>query len=238
MPPGRKYTEAREKIDPAKEYGPEEAVKLLKEVSFAKFDETVEVHVRLGIDPRHADQQVRDVVNLPHGLGKPVRVLVFAEGEAARTAEGAGADIVGSDEIAERIEKEGWFDFDVMIAVPEMMGKVGRLGRVLGPRGLMPNPKAGTVVQSDDIPRAIEEFKAGRVEYRNDKTGNLHVPIGKISFSEQQLLENFIALVEDLRRARPAAAKGAYIRKLVLTSTMTPAIKVEPQAAINLSIAA
>jgi large subunit ribosomal protein L1 len=237
MPVGRKYLEAREKIDSEKLYSPEEAITLLKETSFAKFDETVEVHIRLGIDPRHSDQQVRDKVLLPHGLGKDVSVLVIAESDDARLAQGAGADYVGSDDMLEKIENENWFDFDVMISVPEMMGKIGKMGRVLGPRGLMPNPKAGTVVRGEDLPRAIEEAKAGSIEYRNDKTGNLHVPIGKVSFEESALLGNLGALMDALRRSRPASTKGTFLRKVVLTSTMGPGIKMDPIAAANLAVA-
>jgi large subunit ribosomal protein L1 len=229
---GRQYAEARQKIDPEKLYSPEEALALAKELSFTKFDETVEVHMRLGIDPRHADQQIRDKVLLPRGLGKSVRVLVIAEGDDARLAEGAGADYVGSDDVLERIEKDSWFDFDVMIAVPEMMGKIGKLGRVLGPRGLMPNPKADTVVRGENLPRAIEEVKAGSIEFRNDKTGNLHVSIGKVSFEADALVENFGALMDAVRRARPASTKGTFVRKIVVTTTMGPAIKVDPVAAL------
>ena len=232
MPIGRKFAEARQKTDPEKLYSPEEALALAKELSFTKFDETVEVHMRLGIDPRHADQQIRDKVLLPRGLGKSVRVLVIAEGDDARLAEGAGADYVGSDDVLERIENDGWFDFDVMIAVPEMMGKVGKLGRVLGPRGLMPNPKADTVVRGENLPRAIDEVKAGSIEFRNDKTGNLHVPIGKVSFEADALVENFGALMDAVRRARPASTKGTFVRKVVVTTTMGPAIKVDPVAAV------
>ncbi|HSM57766.1 MAG TPA: 50S ribosomal protein L1 [Candidatus Sulfomarinibacteraceae bacterium] len=223
---GRKYQEAAAKVDSEKFYSRQEAVELVKETAYTNFDPTVEVHFRLGIDPRHADQQVRDVVVLPHGLGKEVRVLVFAEGEDARVAEEAGADIIADDEIIKQIQ-EGWVDFDVAIAVPSMMGKVGRLGRVLGPRGLMPNPRAGTVAQPDDLPDLIRETKAGRVEFRVDRTSNLHVPIGKASFSEDQLLDNFNYLLDAVKRARPAGAKGGYIRKVVLTNTMGPAIKLD-----------
>jgi large subunit ribosomal protein L1 len=223
---GRKYQEAAAKVERDRLYSREEAVKLIKETAYTSFDPTVEVHFRLGVDPRHADQQVRDVVVLPHGLGKEVRVLVFAEGEDARLAEEAGADIVADDEVIRRIQ-DGWVDFDVAIAVPSMMGKVGRLGRVLGPRGLMPNPRAGTVVQAEDLPALIAETKAGRVEFRVDRTSNLHVPIGKASFSEEQLLDNLRYLVDAVKRARPAAAKGTYIRKIVLANSMGPAIKLD-----------
>ncbi len=228
---GRKYQEAAAKVDSDRLYSREEAVQLIKETAYTSFDPTVEVHFRLGVDPRHADQQVRDVVVLPHGLGKEVRVLVFAEGEDARLAEEAGADIVADDETIRKIQ-DGWVDFDVAIAVPAMMGKVGRLGRVLGPRGLMPNPRAGTVVQGEDLPDLIRETKAGRVEFRVDRTSNLHVPIGKASFTEEQLLDNLRFLVDAVKRARPAAAKGTYIRKMVLANTMGPSIKVDVSDAI------
>ncbi len=223
---GRKYQEAAAKVDRQNFYTRAEAIKLIKETAFTQFDPTVEVHFRLGVDPRHADQQVRDVVVLPHGLGKTVRVLVFAQGEDARIAEEAGADIIADDEVIQRIQG-GWVDFDVAIAVPNMMGKVGRLGRVLGPRGLMPNPRAGTVAPAEDLPRLIEEARAGRVEFRVDRTSNVHAPIGKASFTEQQLLENLIALVDALKRNRPAAAKGAFIRRMTIANTMGPGIRMD-----------
>jgi len=228
---GKKYAEASQKVDRAKFYTPDEAIQLLKEISYAKFDETVEIHLRMGIDPRHSDQQVRNTVILPHGLGKTVRVLVFAEGEAVKIAEQAGADYVADDEMINRIQNEGWSEFDVALAVPDMMKKVGRLGKVLGRRGLMPNPKAGTVVPMEDIPRAIEEARAGRIEFRNDKTGNIHSPIGKLSFSAEQLRENMATLMEAIVRNRPSAAKGIYIRRVVLTSTMSPGIRLDTNAA-------
>ncbi|MBN2501521.1 MAG: 50S ribosomal protein L1 [Anaerolineales bacterium] len=228
---GKQYLAAREKIEREHLYTPAEAIKLAKETSYAKFDATVEVHFRLGVDPRHADQQVRDVVVLPHGLGKSMRILVFAQGEGARAAEEAGADVIANDDETINKIQNGWTDFDVAIATPDMMSTVGRLGRVLGPRGLMPNPKAGTVVPEGDLGRVIEESKAGRVEFRVDKTANLHSAIGKVSFSEQQLLENLAALVEAVRKARPAASKGAYIQRLTLTTTMGPGIKIDPSAA-------
>ncbi len=224
---GRKYVEAAAKVDRSKLYSREEAVKLLKETATTNFDPTVEVHMRLGVDPRHADQQVRDVVVLPNGLGKTVRVLVFAEGEDAATAREAGADIIADDEVIKRIQ-EGWTDFDVAIAVPSMMGKVGRLGRVLGPRGLMPNPRAGTVAPAADLPRLIDEAKAGRVEFRVDKTSNIHAPIGKASFSQEQLNENLTAFIGAVKRARPAAAKGTYIQKITVANTMGPGIRLDP----------
>jgi large subunit ribosomal protein L1 len=224
---GKKYLQAAEKIDPERSYTPQEAIDLVKETSFTKFDATVEVHLRLGVDPRHADQMVRGVVLLPNGLGKTVRILVFAEGDEARIAEEAGADYVGSNDLVQRIQ-EGWFEFDTVLATPPMMRVVGRLGRVLGPRGLMPNPKAGTIVQGDDLERVIKEARLGRVEFRVDKTANLHAPIGKASFESPKLLENMAAFLNAVKRARPSAAKGAYIRKVVLTSTMGPGIKIDP----------
>lgn len=228
---GKKYLEALKKIDRQRLYSPEEAIKLLKETSFTTFDPTVEVHLRLGIDPRHADQTIRSTVSLPHGTGKTVRVLVFAQGEAAHAAREAGADFVGADDLIARIDKENFFDFDIAIATPDMMGKVGRLGRKLGPRGLMPNPKSGTVVQPDDLPRTIREVRGGRVEFRNDKTGLLHVAVGKLSFNEQQIYDNIAALMEAVKAARPSAAKGTYIRSVTFTSTMSPGIRVDPSAA-------
>jgi len=223
---GKKYKEAAAKVDNDKLYTRAEAVKLIKETAFTKFDPTVEVHFRLGVDPRHADQQVRDVIVLPHGLGKSVKVLVFAEGEDAALAEAAGADYLADNEMIKKIQG-GWTDFDVAIAVPSMMGKVGRLGRVLGPRGLMPNPKAGTVAPGEDLPRIIEEAKAGRVEFRVDRTSNVHVPIGKASFTEVQLQENLDTLLDAMKRARPPAVKGAYVRKIVMANTMGPGIKLD-----------
>ncbi len=228
---GKNYLAAAAKINKDQTYTPEEAVSLTKQTSYAKFDATVEVHIRLGVDPRHADQQVRDVVVLPHGLGKSVRVLVFAQGEGATLAREAGADIVADDdEIVNKIQG-GWTDFDVAIATPDMMGKVGRLGKILGPRGLMPNPKAGTVIPAADIPRVVNESKAGRVEFRVDKTSNLHVPIGKASFDEKKLFENLAALMEAVRKARPAATKGIYIKRVTITTTMGPGIKIDPNQA-------
>ena len=224
---GKKYLAAQAKINPEQAYTPTEAVALVKQTSPVKFDATVEIHMRLGVDPRHADQQVRDVVVLPHGLGKSVRVLVFAQGEGATAARESGADIVADDDETIAKIQGGWTEFDVAIATPDMMGKVGRLGRVLGPRGLMPNPKAGTVVPAQDIARVIRESKAGRVEFRVDKTANLHIPIGKVSFDEKRLFENMAALMEAVKKARPASAKGTYIKRLTLTSTMGPGIKVD-----------
>jgi large subunit ribosomal protein L1 len=225
---GKKYREVSGKLED-KVYAPAQAVSLAKATSYTKFNGTIEAHVRLGVDPKYADQNVRDVVVLPNGLGKTIRVLVFAEGEAARIAAENGADHVADDEMTKKIQ-EGWADFDVAIATPELMGKVGRLGRVLGPRGLMPNPKTGTVVPAADLPRAIKEAKAGRVEFRVDKTGNLHVPIGKTSFSEDALLENFRALMAAVIKAKPASAKGTYLKKVVLAATMGPGVKVDTVA--------
>jgi large subunit ribosomal protein L1 len=227
---GKKYLEAVQKIDPDKQYEPLEAMQLVKETSISRFDGTVEVHIRLGVDPRHAEQQVRDTVMLPHGLGKKVRVLVFAEGDPAREAKDAGADYIADDELIKKIQG-GWMEFDAAVATPNMMGAVGRLGKILGPRGLMPNPKAGTVVQEDDLPRVIDELKAGRVEFRIDRTANLHVPIGKASFEANQLFDNMAALMDAVKRSRPPSAKGTYIRKITVTSTMGPGIRVDPTAA-------
>ena len=229
---GKKYREQVAKVEQDKLYGPKEAVALAKSTSYSRFNGTLEAHIRLGVDPKYADQNVRDVVVLPHGLGKTIRVLVFAEGEGARIAKEAGADYVADDELTKKIQ-EGWADFEVAVATPEVMGKVGRLGRVLGPRGLMPNPKTGTVVPAADLPRVIRESKAGRVEFRVDKTGNLHVPIGKVGFSADQLYENFSALMAAVVKAKPASAKGIYLRKIVLAATMGPGVKVDPNAAAS-----
>ena len=231
---GKKYMAALAKVDVDKEYTSREAVALAKDTSITKFDSTVEVHMRTALDPRQADQQVRDVVVLPNGLGKTVRVLVFAQGEGAAAARSAGADLVADDDETLKKIEGGMLDFDVAIATPDAMGKVGRLGRVLGPRGLMPNPKAGTVVGPNDLPRAIKEAKAGRVEFRLDKTANIHVSIGKASFSIDQLYENFAALMNAIRKARPSGAKGEYVRHVTVTTTMGPAIRVSPAEALNL----
>jgi len=217
-------------------YPPREALELVKETSYTNFDATVDTHFRLGVDPRHADQQVRGVVLLPHGLGKKVRVLVFAAGEAAKIAQEAGADYIASDDEWIKKIQDGWTDFDVAIAVPEMMGKVGRLGRILGPRGLMPNPKAGTIAPADDLPRLIREAKAGRVEFRVDKGANLHMPIGKVSFPIETLLDNFAAVVDAVKKARPPASKGTYIRRITVASSMGPGIKVDPIQAQALEV--
>jgi len=233
---GKKYLEAAEKIDRAVLYSPEEAITLLKQVATAKFDETVELHLRLGIDPRHSEQQIRTTVILPHGLGKTVRILVFAEGEGARAAQEAGADIVADDEIINKIN-DGWVEFDVALAVPEMMRKIGKLGRVLGRRGLMPSPKSGTLVQPEDLAEAIREARAGRLEFRNDRTANVHVPIGKASFEYQKLYENMVAMIDAIRRNKPSGAKGTYIKRIVITSTMGPAIRIDPAVALDVRAA-
>lgn len=231
---GKRYSSVAEKFNRDNLYQPVEALTLVKEMATAKFDETVEVHMRLGIDPRKAEEQVREAIVMPAGLGKTVRILVFAEGEAIKIAEEAGADIVGDDDIVERIQN-GFTDFDVAIAIPEMMRKIGRLGKVLGPRGLMPSPKGGTVVPAEDIPRVINEARSGRVEYRNDRTGNLHIPIGKASFSVEDLMLNFAALMDSINRGKPASiSRTSYVRKLVVTSTMGPGVKIEPNAAFSL----
>jgi large subunit ribosomal protein L1 len=233
---GKRYLEARQQVDRNKEYLPQEAVALLKSLPTAKFDETVELHMRLNVDPRHADQQVRSTVMLPAGTGQRVRVLALVEGEAVQAATEAGADYVGTDEYIERIQN-GWLEFDVAVAIPQVMGKIGRLGRVLGPRGLMPNPRAGTVVQAEDIGNAIGELKQGRVEFRTDRTANLHIPIGKLSFDEDALIANLTAVMNAVIAARPASARGQYIRKLVLTSTMNPGIILDIPAASSMRVA-
>jgi len=234
---GKKYLEAAAKVERDRQYTPDEAAALVKDTSFTKFDATIEAHLRLGIDPRHADQQVRSTVSLPHGTGKQVRVLVFAQGDAARAAEQAGADFVGADELIQRIERENFLDFDVAVATPDLMGKVGRLGRVLGRRGLMPNPKSGTVVQPQDLGRAIAELRRGKVEFRNDKTGLLHVAIGKASFTPEQIRDNFGALMDAVKAAKPSGSKGVYIKTVTLTSTMGPGIPVDVAAAQNMAVA-
>ena len=229
---GKKYLAAAQKVDREKAYSPEEAIKLVREVSYTKFDGTVELHLRMGLDPRRSDQLIRGVVRLPNGLGKPVRVLVFAAGEDAQLAREAGADFIVNDDEGFKKIMGGWVDYDVTIAVPSMMPKVGRLGRVLGRRGLMPNPKTGTVVQGEDLPRAIKEAKAGRVEYRLDRSGNIHCPIGKLSFTDEQLLGNMAAIMDTIRRVKPPAAKGAYVRRVTLAPTMGPGVKVDTVAAL------
>lgn len=234
---GKKYLEAAAKVDRTRAYSVAEAIKLVKEVSYTNFDGTVELHLRTNLDPRRADQAIRGVVRLPHGLGKPVRVLVFAAAESARAAEEAGADFVISDQEGIQRIQNGWVDFDLAIAVPDMMRLVGRLGRVLGPRGLMPTPKTGTVVPEQDLPRVIEEAKAGRVEYRLDRSGNIHVPIGKVSFADEMLIGNMAAVMSTIRRARPAAAKGAFIRRVTLAPTMGPGVRVDPVEALAMEAA-
>jgi large subunit ribosomal protein L1 len=231
---GRKYNEMAVKVDRAAAYQPREAIELVKKIAPAKFDETVELHLRMGLDPRNAAQQVRGVALLPHGLGKKVRVLVFAQGEAERVAQGAGADYVGGEDLIKKIE-DGWIDFDTAIAIPEMMGKVGKLGKVLGRRGLMPNPKSGTVVAMNDLPRVIEDARKGRVEYKLDRTAIIHVPLGKVSFEEKMLMENLTAVMEAVVKARPSGAKGQYVRSAYLTTTMGPSVKLDLSSAVALS---
>ena len=223
---GKKYQESAKLVVRNRLYDPKEALELVQQTAKAKFDESVEIHVKLGVDPRHADQQVRGVVVLPHGTGKTLRVLVFAKGDKAKEAEAAGADFVGAEELVTKIQSENWFDYDVVVATPDMMGVVGRLGKVLGPKGLMPNPKSGTV--TFDITKAISEIKAGKVEYRVDKTSIVHVGIGKVSFGTEKLGDNFRTLMEAVVKAKPSAAKGTYLKSVVVVSTMGPAIKVNP----------
>ncbi len=226
MKRGKKYIEKAKLVDRAMLYETKEAFDLVQKTTVAKFDETVEAHVRLGVDSRHADQQVRGAVVLPHGTGKTARVLVFAKGDKAREAEAAGADFVGGDELVPKIQNEGWLGFDVVVATPDMMAVVGRLGRVLGPKGLMPNPKAGTVTM--DVTRAVNDIKAGKIEYRLDKTNIIHVPIGKVSFGTEKLLDNFHTLMSAIIKAKPSAAKGQYLKSVVVSSTMGPGVKVNP----------
>ena len=224
MKKGKKYVEAAKLVDKMTQYEVEDAVSLIKKTAVAKFDETIEAHIRLGVDGRHADQQVRGAVVLPHGTGKKVRVLVFAKGDKVAEAEAAGADYVGGEELIPKIQNEGWFEFDVVVATPDMMGVVGRLGRVLGPKGLMPNPKAGTVTM--DVTKAVNDIKAGKIEYRLDKANIIHCPVGKASFTEEQLTENFNTLMDAIVKAKPASAKGTYMKSVTVTSTMGPGIKV------------
>jgi len=231
MKRGKKYAETAKKVDKMNLYEKAEAVALVKETAVAKFDETIEAHIRTNCDGRHADQQIRGAVVLPHGTGKKVRILVFAKGAKADEALAAGADYAGAEELIPKIQNEGWFEFDVVVATPDMMGVVGRLGRVLGPKGLMPNPKAGTVTM--DVAKAIEDIKAGKIEYRLDKTNIIHVPIGKASFTEEQLLDNFQTLIEAIIKARPAAVKGQFLRSITLASTMGPGIKINPAKLVN-----
>ena len=225
MKRGKKYTEAAKLVDRTKQYEVEEAVSLVKKTAVAKFDETVEAHLRLGVDGRHADQQIRGAVVLPHGTGKKVRVLVFAKGDKVDEALAAGADYAGGEELIPKIQNDGWFEFDVVVATPDMMGVVGRLGRVLGPKGLMPNPKAGTVTM--DVTKAIADIKAGKIEYRLDKTNIVHVTVGKVSFTEEMLADNFKAIMDAIVKAKPSALKGQYIKNITLTSTMGPGVKVD-----------
>ena len=233
---GKSYLSNRAQIDRSRAYAPREALELVRELSFAKFDETVELHINMNLDPRRADQQVRGVARLPAGTGKRVRIMVFAEGEAARLAEEAGADHVGLDEYVSRIQ-QGWLEFDVAVAIPQVMGKIGRLGRILGPRGLMPSPKAGTIVQPQDLADTIQEFRLGRVQFRLDRGGNLHIPIGKVSFETEQLMDNWAAVMDAVLRNRPAGAKGAYIQRITLTTTMGPGVRVEVLAAQDMRAA-
>jgi len=229
---GKKYLAAAQLVDRNKAYSPREAIALLKKIVYSKFNETVELHLKMGVDVKQADQIVRGVTLLPHGAGKQVRIAVFAEGEAERIAREAGADVVGGDDLIKEVEG-GRLDFDITVAVPQMMAKVGRVGRILGKRGLMPSPKAGTIVPPDQLPRLIKELRMGRVEFRTDKTGNIHTIIGKTQFTEDQLYENMIAMLDAILRAKPATAKGQYIKKIVLTSTMTPGIRVDLNEALN-----
>ena len=228
---GKKYVESSKLVDKSVLYTPAEALDLAVKTAKAKFDETIELHVRLGVDPRHADQQVRGAVVLPHGTGRSVKVLVFAKGDKAKEAQEAGADFVGADELVQKIQGENWFDYDVVVATPDMMGVVGRLGRVLGPKGLMPNPKSGTV--TFDVAKAIADIKAGKVEYRVDKTAIVHCPIGKVSFGVEKLQENFHALMEALVKAKPAAAKGQYVKSVSVSSTMGPGAKINPTKVLD-----
>ena len=228
MKKGKRYTDSLKLVDRTKLYDPQEGIELVKQTAKAKFDETVEASVRLGVNPRHADQQVRGAVVLPHGTGRTVKVLVFAKGDKAKEAEQAGADYVGAEEMVQKIQEENWLDFDVCVATPDMMALVGRLGRVLGPKGLMPNPKSGTVTM--DVAKAVQDIKAGKVEYRVDRAGIIHVPIGKASFETEKLNENLSVLMDAIIKAKPAAAKGTYLRSIVLSSTMGPGIKINPSA--------
>ena len=231
MKRGKKYQDAVKSFDKANQYDVAEAISLVKKNATAKFDETIELHIKTGCDGRHAEQQIRGAVVLPHGTGKTVKVLVFAKGVKLDEAQAAGADYVGGEELVPKIQNEGWLDFDVIVATPDMMGVVGRLGRVLGPKGLMPNPKAGTVTM--DVTKAIDDIKAGKIEYRLDKANIIHVPVGKASFTEEQLVENFNALMGAINKAKPAAVKGAYLKSVTLTSTMGPGVKVNPTKLVN-----
>jgi large subunit ribosomal protein L1 len=232
---GKKYRESTKLVDRSNVYEPNTAIDIAKKAAFARFDETVELHLRMGVDPRSADQQVRGIALLPNGLGKQVRILVFAQGEAAKIASDAGAEHVGGDELVKKIE-EGWLDFDVSISTPDMMGKVGKLGKILGRKGLMPNPKSGTVVAGEDLPRAISDARKGRVEFRLDRTAIIHVPIGKISFEQTKLLENLTALIEAVMKAKPSGAKGQYVKSAFLTTTMGPGIRLDLKSILAQSV--
>jgi large subunit ribosomal protein L1 len=231
---GKKYEEAAAQVDRNTAYQPQEAIELIKKSAHTKFDETVELHLRMGLDPRNAQQQVRGIAILPHGLGKKVRVLVFAEGEAEKIAEGAGADYIGSDDLIKKIEG-GWVDFDTAIAIPEIMGKVGKLGKILGRKGLMPNPKSGTVAPMNDLPRVIEDARKGRVEYKLDRTAIIHVPLGKVSFDDKMLMDNLTAVMEAVVKAKPSGAKGQYVKSAYITTTMGPGIKLDLSTALTLT---
>ena len=235
MAHGKRYRSAVESYDRNESFAPPAAIALVKEHATAQFDETVELHIRTGLDPRHAEQQVRGTALLPNGLGKQVKIVVFAEGEAVRLAQDAGADEVGGDDLIKRVE-EGFTDFDIALAQRELMGKVGKLGRVLGPRGLMPNPKAGTVADGDDLPRAIDEARKGRIEFRLDRLALIHVPVGKASFSQEHLVENLVTTIQEIVKAKPKEGKGSYIRSMYLTSTMGPSVKLELQTSLNTQI--
>jgi len=230
---GKNYQEAVKLLEGTRDYPPREAIELAKKMAYAKFDETVELHLRMGVDPRNASQQVRGVALLPHGLGKPVRVLVFAQGEAEKIAESAGADSVGGDELVKKIE-DGWLDFDTAVATPDMMGRVGKLGKILGRRGLMPNPKSGTVVSADNLPRVIGDARKGRVEFKLDRTAIIHVPLGKVSFEDDKLVDNLSAVIEAVVKAKPSGAKGQYIKTASLASTMGPGIKLDLKSILSL----
>ena len=230
---GKQYRNATQLIEPTREYEPEEAIALAKQAAFAKFDETVELHLHMGLDPRHADQQVRGVASLPHGLGKQVRVAVFTQGEGVKIAEDAGADHVGLDDLVKKIE-DGWLEFDVAVATPDVMGKVSKLGKILGRKGLMPNPKSGTIVPPQDLPRAINESRKGRVDFRIDKTAVIHVPVGKASFDSDKLLENLSSLIESVVKAKPSGAKGQYVKSATLSTSMGPGIKLDLKPTMEL----
>jgi large subunit ribosomal protein L1 len=230
---GKKYTEAAKLIEPTKEYDPQEAIALAKKAAYAKFDETVELHLFMGLDPRHADQQVRGVASLPHGLGKQVRVLVFTQGEGVKSAEDAAADFVGLDDLIKKID-DGWLDFDIAIATPDVMGKVSKLGKILGRRGMMPNPKSGTIVQPQDLRRAISEARKGRVDFRLDKTSVIHVPIGKASFDNNKLMDNLATLIENVVKAKPSGAKGQYVKSATLSTSMGPGIKLDLKTTLEM----